>query len=114
MRRHRGPWALVTALLYDGMQAPTASDAHDPATTTDAPSTSAPTTTSAPSGTSTTAAGDDADVLVYFTRDEAVATPAAPCHPGVAGGAPRRTLFGPDELETGIDMATAIPGRHPL
>ena len=111
MRRHRGPWALVAALLLVGTPAACGSDGgDDAASTTSAPPTSAPTTTSAPSGTTTTAAGGEADVLVFFTRDEAVATAGRTvATPAVAGGALTALLAGPDELETGIDMATAIP-----
>lgn len=112
MRRHRGPWALVTAFLLVGVLAACGSDGgdDDPAatTTTAAAPTSAPSTT-APDGTSTTA-GDPARVLVYFTRDEGVATAGALVPtPAVAGGAITALLAGPDDVASGAGMSTAIP-----
>ena len=111
MRAPRRPWVLLVAVLLLANTAGCGSDGgDDAATTTAAPPTSAPTTTSAPSGTSTTAAGGEAEVLVYFTRDETVATAGRTvATPAVAGGALVELLAGPDELETGIDMVTAIP-----
>ncbi len=110
MRRHRGPWALVTALLLVGALAACGSDGgDDAASTTSSPPTSAPTTT-APSGTTTTAGGGEADVLVYFTRNEGVATAGrAVATPAVAGGALEALLAGPDNVEEGVGMDTAIP-----
>lgn len=110
MRRHRGPWALVTAFLLVGVLAACGSDGgDDAASTTSSPPTSAPTTT-APSGTTTTAGGGEADVLVYFTRNEGVATAGrAVVTPAVAGGALEALLAGPDNVEEGVGMDTAIP-----
>ncbi|MBL8776365.1 MAG: GerMN domain-containing protein [Acidimicrobiales bacterium] len=111
MRGHRGPWALVTAFLLVGVLAACGSDGGgDAASTTAAPPTSAPTSTSAPSGTSTTAAGGEADVLVYFARDEGVATAGATVPtPAVAGGALVALLAGPDDVASGAGMSTEIP-----
>ena len=112
MRRHRGPWALVTTILLVGVLAACGSDGgDDAASTTSAPPTSAPTATSAPSATTTTtAAGGEADVLVYFTRDEGVATSGATVPtPAVAGGALVALLAGPDDVASGAGMSTEIP-----
>ncbi len=112
MRAHRRPWVLLVAALLLAVAASCGSDGEDGAATTTAAPTSAPSTTSVGSATSTTAGGvgGEADVLVYFARDEAVATAGATVpDPAVAGGAMTALLAGPDEVASDAGMSTEIP-----
>ena len=112
--RHRSAGVLLAApLLLVALLAGCGSDGDDGASSTTTAVTPATTTTSAGPGATTTtvAAGGEADVLVYFTRDEKVATGGeAVATPAVARGALEALLAGPDGVEAGAGLATAIPG----
>ncbi len=77
------------------------------------------TTTAAPSPTTepstTTVPAEQPQVAVFFVRDEAVATAGrSVTAPAVARGALEALLDGPDDLETGIGMTSAIPAGTEL
>lgn len=85
-------------------------DGGSAATTTISPP--ATTTTSGGAGTTatTTVAGEEADVLVYFARDEKVATGGETVPtPALARGALEALLAGPDGTEVDAGMGTEIP-----
>jgi hypothetical protein len=68
-----------------------------------------------PATTTSVPAGDAVAVNVYFVRNEFVATAGrAATAPAVARGALTELLAGPDDLETGIGMTTAIPAGTEL
>jgi len=110
--RHRSAGALLAApLLFLALLAGCGSDGDDTAGSTS--TTAAPATTTSTGGATTTTAGagGEADVLVYFTRGEKVATGGeAVATPAVARGALEALLAGPDGVEAGAGLATAIPG----
>ena len=85
------------------------------ATTTAAPVTIPTTATTAPPAVPSTTRTGQAEVRVYFARDEKVATAGRTVEPpAVARGAMEALLAGPDALESGIGMTTAIPAGTTL
>lgn len=106
MTRWIGPALVVLALVVTACGGD--DDGGDSSTTS-----AAPTTTGAPETTAVPA--EQAEVAVYFVRDEAVATAGrAVATPAVARGALEALLAGPDDLEAGIGMTTAIPAGTEL
>ena len=98
----------VLVLLAGGCGDDSGDEASVDTTTTAPPTTALSTTTSVP-------AGDAVAVNVYFVRNEYVATAGRTATaPAVARGALTELLAGPDDLETGIGMTTAIPAGTEL
>lgn len=101
---------LAAPLLLVALLAGCGSDGDDGASSTTTAAAPATTSTAGSGAPTTAAGGGEADVLVYFARDEAVATGGETvATPTVAQGALEALLAGPDGTEVDAGMGTEIP-----
>ena len=108
MPRHRVLILLVLALLAAGCGDDGGDDAEPDPTTTTTPTTT--TVATAPPSPPSSVPATDVSAVVFFTRDGTVATAGRAVEPpAVAAGALEALLEGPDDLEAGLGMTSAIP-----
>ncbi len=108
MPRHRVLALLVLALLAAGCGDDGGDDAEPDPTTTTTPTTT--TVATAPPSPPSSVPATDVSAVVFFTRDGTVATAGRAVEPpAVAAGALEALLGGPDDLEAGLGMTSAIP-----